>query len=774
MLTLPIINLIIIDALKDMKTYITALAFAICTLTAAAYTQAPFDSDWQFTLNSDSVCPASVDWRQVTLPHDWSIEGAFDKDNPSGGDGGYLPCGTGWYRKSFNVTDADKGKRLWLYFEGVYMNSSVYVNGELAGGHPYGYSSFFVDITDFVNHDGENVVAVRVDNSKQKNCRWYTGSGIYRHVWLIKEDGNNLQEPWEPFLRVEKMFGIYTDGVKADSAIVRISRNGQADELRTFRNISLWSPEHPTLYDIEVDGRNIEFGFRTIEYSADKGFLLNGQPVKFNGGCIHHDNGMLGTAAYDKAEWRKAQLLKEAGFNAVRTSHNAPSPEFLRACDHIGLMVIDEAFDGWRDAKNPYDYHTLIDDWWQKDIDALVLRDRNHPSVICWDNGNEVIERKKLEVVATSKKLADHMRELDPTRPVTQALAAWDSDWEIYDPLAATLDITGYNYMIHKAESDHERVPVRVMWQTESYPRDAFSNWAKVEDNKYIIGDFVWTAIDYIGESGIGAWHYDGENRGEHWQGDHYPWHGAYCGDIDLTGWRKPISHYREILWNPSMKNPIYMAVKEPQGYYGELSETSWSVWPTWESWNWKRHEGKPIDVEIYSRYPKVRLYLNGEIVGEKATTRAEEYKATFNVNYAPGTLRCVGVNGDGAEIPESECTLTTSANHASQMRLTPTSQKLKADGQDIVWVTVELLDNKGIAVPDADDELQFSVSGPAQIVATANANLKDETPYTSHTRKAWKGRVIVALRSTSRPGKVTLTAKAKNFSKNLNLKSTK
>ncbi|MCF0244985.1 MAG: DUF4982 domain-containing protein [Bacteroidaceae bacterium] len=757
-----------------MKTYISAIIFAICTLTAVAQTRSLFDSDWQFTLCSDSLCPAfpdaTVNWRQVTLPHDWSIEGGFNKENPSGGDGGYLPCGTGWYRKVFRITKADKEKRLWLYFEGVYMNSAVYVNGKLVGGHPYGFSSFFVDITDFVSYDTQNTVAVRVDNSLQKNCRWYTGSGIYRHVWLMKEKESNRQEPWEPFVRMEKIFGISDDGVKADSAIVRISRSGQSDELRSFRDVRLWSPEHPELYDIDVDGRNIEFGFRTIEYSAEKGFLLNGQPVKFNGGCIHHDNGMLGTAAYDKAEWRKAQLMKEAGFNSVRTSHNAPSPEFLRACDHIGLMVIDEAFDGWRDAKNTHDYHTLIDEWWQKDIDALVLRDRNHPSVICWSNGNEVIERKKLEVVTTSKKMADRMRELDPTRPVTQALASWDSDWEIYDPLAATLDITGYNYMIHKAESDHERVPKRVMWQTESYPRDAFKNWAKVVDNQYILGDFVWTAIDYIGESSIGTWHYDGENRGEHWQGEHYPWHGAYCGDIDLTGWRKPISYYREILWDVDKKNPLYMAVKEPQGFYGKLSETSWSVWPTWESWNWKGHEGKPIEVEIYSRYPKVRLYLNGKVVGEKPTTRAEEFKATFSINYAPGALRCVALNSDGSEIAESESILKTSAEKASQLRLTPTSQTLKADGQDIVWVTVELLDNKGVLVPDATDELQFSVSGPAQILATANANLKDETPYPSHIRKAWKGRAIVALRSTERAGKVVLSVKAKGFGKRISL----
>lgn len=759
-----------------MNRFLSALLLAFIPFLSFAQTKTLFDSDWRFSLSDDSLASQvkydDSRWRALTLPHDWSIEQSFDKSAPAGGDGGYLPCGTGWYRKSFTVPATDKGKQLWLYFEGVYMNSSVYVNGKLAGGHPYGYSSFFVDITNYVIPEKKNIVAVRADNSQQKNCRWYSGSGIYRHVWLMKSDEKFTSAPWEPFIRIEKIEGISADGTKASKATVRISQEGKEDELRTFTDVNLWSPEHPALYNIKVGNRDIEFGFRTIEYSAQHGFRLNGQPVKMNGGCIHHDNGMLGAAAYDKAEWRKAQLMKDAGFNAIRTSHNAPSPEFLRACDHVGLMVIDEAFDGWRDAKNTFDYHTLIDEWWQKDIDALVLRDRNHPSIICWSNGNEVIERKKLEVVQTSKKMAERMRQLDPTRPVTQALAAWDSDWEIYDPLAATLDITGYNYMIHKAESDHERVPNRVMWQTESYPRDAFMCWRMVEDHPYIIGDFVWTAIDYVGESSIGTWHYAGENQGEHYQGDHFPWHGAYCGDIDLTGWRKPISHYRDILWNGN-KEKLYMAVKEPQGYYGKFKETSWSVWPTWESWNWEGHEGKPIEVEIYSRYPKVRLYLNDTLAGEKPTTRSQEFKAIFTINYEPGTIRVVGVREDESEDKSSEQILRTSGSPA-QLHLTTSAESLKADGQDVVWVNVDVLDADGILVSNAEEELQFSLTGPAQLLSTASANLKDNTPYTSTLRKTWKGRAIAAIRSTGKPGKAVLKVKGKGMEKTIVINSKK
>lgn len=747
-----------------MRKILVLLCSLFCGVSSFAQHRTLFDENWRFCLTDDSL-PKSKNyddskWRTLNLPHDWSIEGKFDKSNPVGGDGGYLPTGKAWYRKSFFVASKAKDKQMMLLFEGVYMNSKVYVNGELAGGHPYGYSSYYVDITKYLSYGKTNTIAVSVDNSQQKNCRWYSGSGIYRHVWLEERVNGNINDPWKLFVRTEKIYGISADAVTADSALLRISYDGRNDEYRMYRNVRLWSPEYPALYEVKVGDLVVEHGFRTIEFSAEHGFLLNGKQVKLNGGCIHHDNGILGAAAFDKAEWRKAELMKSAGFNAVRTSHNAPAPEFLRACDHLGLLVIDEPFDGWRDEKNKFDYHLLIDEWWQKDLDALVLRDRNHPSVICWSNGNEVIERKKIEVVTTSKKMADRMRELDPTRPVTQALAAWDSDWEIYDPLAATLDITGYNYMIHKAESDHKRVPGRVMWQTESFPRHAFGNWQMVANHDYVIGDFVWTAIDYVGESSIGAWHYDGENQGENWQGDHFPWHGAYCGDIDITGWRKPISHYRELLW--SDKPSLYMAVREPQGYIGNFKETSWSVWPTWESWNWAGHEGKPIEVEIYSKYPKVRLYLNDKVIGEKPTTLAEEFKALFSVNYVPGTLRAVALDASGEEIVSSAQLLKTSGT-PSKLRLTSTSSTLKADGQDITWVVAEILDSNGNPVADSNEELSFFVSGPVQLVATGSADMKDMESYVSSVRKAWKGRAICALRSLSKPGTARLVVTSKS-----------
>lgn len=519
-----------------------AFCLLLCGLLLAnAYTKSEkINNDWKFRLGDtpEAAAPDFNDsgWEQLSLPHDWSIRSGFDVNTPAGNDGGYLPTGTGWYRKLLTVAPGTLDKKRQLYFEGVYMNSEVYVNGELAGGHPYGYSSFYVDITPYLK-EGKNVIAVKADNSQQKNCRWYSGSGIYRNVWLresndvhIADWGVRITTPSlhdaligvellnesdrERTLNVAMTIGSTT---KDTRIILKPGEKKEVEQSFILADAKPWSPDSPNLYtaDINVsengktlDSMQQDFGFRTIEYSAAKGFLLNGEPLLINGSCVHHDNGILGAAAFDRAEWKRAEQLKEAGFNAVRTSHNPPSEAFLNACDKVGLMVIDEAFDGWRDEKNTYDYHTIFDRDWQKDLDAMILRDRNHPSIICWSIGNEVIERDKIEVVTTAKKLAGRCRELDPTRPVTSALANWGRVWETYDPLAEQHDIVGYNYTIHESEADHQRVPERVMWQTESYPRDAWSNYRKVADHPYIIGDFVWTGMDYIGESGIGRWYY--------------------------------------------------------------------------------------------------------------------------------------------------------------------------------------------------------------------------------------------------------------------------
>jgi beta-galactosidase len=727
---------------------VAALLLAVTTIVTAA-TSLPrkqlLNDQWQFVQNDSDFTKA----QNVTLPHDWSICHRFDVNAPAGNDGAYLPTGKGWYRRTLTLGKAYAGKKIRLYFEGVYMNSQVFVNGHKAGGWPYGYSSFWVDATPYINI-GRNEIVVSVDNAQQKNCRWYSGSGIYRNVWLVTTPKTYIDD-WSIRVTTPDIHHVNLSAtvIREDGTSYPLERTIEVEEPR------LWSPDDPYLYEAELavpdgDKLNVSYGIRTIDYDVERGLLLNGKPIKLNGACLHHDNGILGAAAYDEAEYRKARLMKEAGFNAVRTSHNPPSEAFLKACDEVGLLVIDEAFDGWREHKNEnvYDYSTLFDEWWQRDVDAMVCRDRLHPSIFCWSIGNEVIERKKIEVVKTAHLLATRIRELDPQhRPVTSALAAWDRDWDIYDPLAAEHDIVGYNYLIFKAENDHERVPSRMMMQTESYPRDAWSNYRMTMDHSYIFGDFVWTGLDYLGESGIGRYYYEGEVPGESWERPLYPWHAAYCGDVDLTGKRKPISYYRSLLWNGGA---TYMAVREPDGYHGKVKTSMWSTWPTTDSWNWPGWEGKPIEVEVYTREPKVSLYLNDQLIGEQATA---EMKATFSLPYQAGTLRAVA----GTE----QCEIQTAGTPAA-IRLTADKTVLSRNG--LAFVTVEIVDGEGRVVPSAGDLLTFAVSGNASLLAVGNADVKDEDPYFDNTHHVWQGRALAVVRHVGKQGKATLTVTAQGL----------
>lgn len=737
-----------------------------------AQTNQLFDSGWEFTHDGKTI--------SVDLPHDWDIYTAPDPETgATGTGGGWYAAGKGEYRKSFKTP---VGELVKLHFEGVYQKAEVFVNGQKAGQHAYGYTPFTVDVTPFLYRDKRmNEVVVTVDNSEQPNCRWYSGSGIYRHVWLQTM----------PTLHIaENGVFITTPEVSADQAIVQVEvtvenesdqdrhasvalGNGQlmvsvpAKQTKTVttsfpvKNPRLWSPADPYRYEVKVElkegGKTIgqqivNYGIRSYSFDTERGFVLNGKPMLLNGACVHHDDGLVGAMAFDAAEIRKVRLMKEAGFNLIRTSHNPTTRAFLDACDSLGILVIGEAFDGWRTAKLKYDYSTLIDSCYREDIHAMVKRDRNHPSIISWSLGNEVIERKDLRVVTTARQLKRAVLEMDTTRPVTEALCAWDRDWEIYDPHFEVLDIGGYNYMIFKHASDHQRDPQRVMWQTESYPRDAFRNWATVNDNSYVVGDMVWTGLDYLGESGIGRYYYEGERPGESYvEGGQPDWHGAYCGDVDITGWRKPISHYRELLWSQDSKD-LYMAVKEPDGYHGKIHHTQWSVWPTWESWNWSGWEGKPIEVEVYTKAPEVTLFLNGKEVSKKKVDRSTEFKAVFSIPYEAGELR--------AEAGGKSVTLAT-AGEPARLRLTADKQTLTADGQDLVYIAVEVVDGQGRVCPDAAIPCEAIVKGQGQLLSFASADLKDREPYTSPRVTTWKGRAMIVVRSGKGKGNTQISVKS-------------
>ena len=767
------------DSINTMTRLFASFCALLLTTGLGAQTRQLFDFGWQFTHNGKAI--------NVDLPHDWDIyTKPYSGKGATGTGGGWYEAGKGEYRKTFKTPDSEVVK---LHFEGVYQKAEVYVNGQRAGQHHYGYTPFTVDVTPFLKLKNSkieklknelNEVVVKVDNSAQPNCRWYSGSGIYRHVWLetmpalhIAENGVFVTTPEVSVDKAQVRVAV-TVANESDSdrdAMVAVGSGQQmvsvkAHETKTvtstyfIKNPQLWSPESPTLYEAKVelkeagatiDQQTAKYGIRTFSFDAENGFVLNGQKVLINGACVHHDDGVLGAMAFDAAEIRKVRQMKEAGFNLIRTSHNPTTRAFLDACDSIGMLVIDEAFDGWRTQKNPYDYSTVIDSCYREDIHAMVLRDRNHPSVISWSIGNEVIERKDIRVVYTARQMKKAIHELDTTRPVTEALCAWDRDWEIYDPHAEVLDVVGYNYMIFKHASDHERDPKRVMWQTESYPRDAFRNWAVAYDNPYVVGDIVWTGLDYLGESGIGRNYYKGEREGESWiEGGQPEWHGAPCGDVDITGWRKPISHYREMLW--SDKQDLYMAVKEPNGYRGEIKTTMWSVWPTWESWNWPGWEGKPIDVEVYTKASEVSLYLNDKVIGTKAVSRQTEYKAFFTVNYEPGTLR--------AEAGSKNMILKT-AGEPARLRLTADRTVVAANGQDLAFVTVEVVDAKGNVCPDAAIDCEATVKGSGHLLAFASADLKDTEPTTSPRAKTWHGRALLVVRSGKAKGNTRLSIKS-------------
>lgn len=724
-------------------------AAAICTAQSARQN---FDFGWEFSEEGG-------EWIKVDLPHDWDIHHAPAADAASGNDGGYYPGGTGRYRKVFERPELKEGCRTVIHFEGVYQRSSVFVNGKPAGTHAYGYTPFKLDVTDLLS-EGQNVVDVCVDNSMQPGCRWYSGSGITRHVWLETYDPKAIDDPEKLFIRTESVSDISADGSHAGSATVRISYEGRPDELRTFTDVKLWSPDTPVLYDITVGKLTVKHGFRTISYSAEDGFLLNGKAVIINGACVHHDDGILGAMAFDAAEIRKVRLMKEAGFNLVRTSHNPTTRAFLDACDSLGMMVIGEMYDGWYSSKTPGDHHIEIDSCWREDFHDMVTRDRNHPGIVCWSIGNEVIERKDIRVIQTAKKFKNEILRYDPTRPVTEALCTWDSDWEIYDPHAEVLDIAGYNYMIRKHASDHERCPERIILQTESFPRDAFSNWEFTHDYPYIIGDIVWTGLDYLGESGIGQFYHDGEPAGEHYLSSHFPFHGAYCGDVDMTGWRKPISHYRDILHNCAEGDcsRIHLAVKEPDGYKGNISLTAWSVWPSWESWTFPGWEGREVEAVVCTKAPAVNLYLNGKLVATRKVDRSTEYQAVIKLPYQPGALRAVALDSEGNEC--ADCTLET-AGKPCGIRLTPDRRRISADGEDLSFIIMEVVDKDGRRVPFAEIPAEVSVTGAGSLLAAGSASFKDTEALTSGKVTTYDGRALIVVRSACRKGRIQVSVKS-------------
>jgi beta-galactosidase len=774
------------------------------------------DRQWNFHAASSSsnswwITPKTS---VVDLPHDYSITLERDPDSPGGASNGFFPGGSVVYEKKLFIPVEWKEKEVVLEFEGVYMNATVRFNNQIVAQHPYGYTSFHCDLTPYLLFDRDNVIRVTVNNTSMPNTRWYSGTGIYRHVWLLTGEKIHIA-PWGIFAKtpmvtnesslVDVAATIENNSTEAEKLVVRTTildqdgkkvvetdssvdaAAGSKAETRQELNVlnpNLWSDVNPYLYTLRteliregsvIDRTDTRIGIRSISFDPTNGFQLNGKSIKLKGGCVHHDCGVLGSAAYDRAEERKIQLLKDSGFNAVRCAHNPPSPAFLDACDRLGMLVIDEAFDCWREGKNPYDYNTHFEDWWQRDMVSMILRDRNHPSIIIWSTGNEIVERDgRSEGYAYARRLADFVRSLDDTRAITNALCGIGPDpmvsglaanmieipegydyWaELSHQFVGPLDVVGYNYLLNRYEKDGEKYPDRIICGTETFPKDAFDYWEAVERLPYVIGDFVWTSLDYIGEAGIGHVWYNGEKS---FLGN-YPWHTAFCGDIDICGFKRPQSYYRDCVWGIS-KTP-YIAVYKPE-HYGRTADISRWGWPdVVSSWTWPGFEGKPIVIDIYCADSEVELLLNGKSLGRKPAGKENKYTAQFELTYEPGALEAVGYENG---VPVSRQVLRTAGTPA-QLRLTPDRNSLNAVFGDLSYITAELLDAEGNLCHNADNLVYFTASGAGSVLAVGNGNPLSKEMYVGNQRRIYEGRAIVVVRTNGEKGEIVLTASAEGI----------
>jgi beta-galactosidase len=771
-----------------------------------------FDADWTFIKGDvpGAEDPAFDDasWRWLDLPHDWSIEGPFSEDHPSGGGGGSLPGGVGWYRKRFTLPAADRGKRISVTFDGVYKECEAWINGHRLGTHPYGYTSFHYDLTPHLHvGEGENVLAVRVDDSRQPDARWYTGAGIYRHVWLtvtaplhVAHWGTYVRTPSvsEAVAQVEvltqvqnenevpKHCALTTTLVDAEGTEVGLTTSRHPIEVgQTHAYVQrirvaqphLWSVDDPYLYRVRstvqegdqvVDTVETPLGIRSIAFDADQGFLLNGQRVKINGVCLHHDGGCVGAAVPERVWERRLGTLKAMGCNGIRSSHYPPAPEFLDLCDRMGFLVMDENFDEWRIGKFPYGYHDHFDQWAVQDTLSMVRRDRNHPSIVIWSVGNEIPEQTLPEGIEILKVLVDLVHREDPTRPVTSACDHIAAHVPAREAFLEALDVVGYNYVDRWAERrelyysiDRQHHPGRKMIGTENasvagvrgeYDLQASYGWHGPYHTRmiraeqlwkftrlydYVAGDFMWTGIDYLGEV-------------------RWPAKNTSCGPIDLCGYPKDEYYFYQSQW------------------------TDDPVLHLFPHWTWPGREGEVIPVICYTNCDSVELFLNDRSFGvqvmsfprygmDPSVGWGEQDFASFvrpttadlhlrwTVPYEPGVLKAVGLRG--GEVVHTQEIAT--AGVPARVELIADRAAIAADGRDVVHLTVRVLDALGRLVPDADDPIAFAVQGPGRILGVDNGNPVSHEPFQSNQRRAFHGLCLAIVGSTLCPGEIEITASA-------------
>ncbi|MES2519250.1 MAG: glycoside hydrolase family 2 TIM barrel-domain containing protein [Bacteroidota bacterium] len=774
-----------------------------------------FDSNWKFKKGTGIDAKAAnfndANWRKLDVPHDWSIEdlaenptdtirGPFYKNAIGKNATAFTVGGTAWYRKHFTLDKSTSGKKVCIQFDGVYMNSDVWINGHHLGNHPNGYTAFMYDLSAFLNPVGkENVIAVEVKNEGD-NSRWYSGSGIYRHVWLSIVNPTHI-ENWGVQIVTSKVseqsaeisistkiensiakISLTTELYSTDNKLVilkstDVSGKNKVEQVIVLNNPNLWNIENPNLYKAKItlkqNGKTIDqytqnFGVRSIKFDAENGFTLNGKNVKLKGGCIHHDNGPLGAMAIDRAEERKIELLKKNGYNAVRFAHNPYSAELLDACDRLGILVINEAFDMWNINKTPDDYADYFKDWWQKDLTSMIQKDFNHPSIIMWSIGNEIPEVVDSLGYETSKKLADFVQNLDSTRPVTAAIPFHipllkRKKWDATAPSFDALDVGGYNYATQYYEGDHKKFPKRVMMATEYFPPKALENWDYVEKNPYIIGVFSWAAIDYLGEAGIGLARLKentkkqggglvGGDFVETFMSPQFPIFNSYTGELDLIGNKKSASYYLDVVWRRSkiemlVHRPIPAGKREIAGFYGFPDEM--------KSWTWSGNENDSLQVRVFTRSSVVKLELNGKIIATQNLEKGS-ITTTFKVPYIAGKLVARCYEGDKEIASE---TITTAGKPVA-IRLKADRTAIKASKNDLSYIAVEIVDAAGNVVPNIDDVLvKYKIAGNGKIIGVGNGNPRDMSSFQKPEKKVFQGKGLVIVQPTGKFGEVTIRA---------------
>lgn len=731
-------------------------------------------TNWHFSGNGIN--------KDITTPHDFMIGTPRTPNSPTWADYGYFqPC-KGTYTRKITKTSAAKH---FLEFDGVMGLTEVYLNNERVTFHPYGYTAFICDLGKYL-HDGDNELRIEVDAMNQPASRWYTGAGIYREARLLTSDEDYIN-PWGVTVKILGINGTDANvefiaditSTKSQSAkltftipeigfsMVRSTWLNEGENRfsakEVLHNIVPWSPESPVVYncnlslttDKSCDEAAATFGVRTVVCDSKQGLLLNGKPIKLYGTCNHHDNGIIGAASYRSAEERRVRILKENGFNAIRCSHNPPSSMLLDVCDRMGMLVIDEIFDCWTAAKRPYDYHRWFDKYAKDDIVSMVVRDRNHPSVIMWSTGNEIYERAgKCDGYTIGKMIADTIKENDDTRPLTHAFCEfWDNMeynelakqtfdlpadqpdfWcEKIAPHAGNLDVLGYNYMTNRIDKDEKIFTSQLFAITESYPMDAV--WVKREMDKHtrLIGEFVWTGWDYFGETGLGHIVYDIDSF--HYGLTGYPDHISNCGDFDICGFKKPASYYRDAAWN---QGSVYILSMNPDNFGRKRAISSWGFYDVDRTWSYSGKEGKKTSVYLCTTADECELIVNGVSVGRKSPN--DKGIAIFDVEYIPGKLEAVAYI-DGKISGRDEIS-TTYAPCKISISPDTTGQSGKAD---LIFAEISLVDENGRIAWEACDEVTVTVKG-GEVIGTGTGKIDDEHDYTTNSCSAYHGRILAAI----------------------------